>query len=175
MIKRCITCKSEKHITEFYKSNLTYGDGYQSYCKQCISIKNKEKRISKKEKLPNNTKRCTKCKEVKDIEEFIKHTSKYRYPRCKKCRNEDSREYLFKVKYGITITGFEEMLKAQKYKCKICGSKKSINSRSDLLCVDHCHTTGKIRGILCNSCNVGLGKFKDNKELLNNAIQYLSE
>jgi hypothetical protein len=55
--------------------------------------------------------------------------------------------------------------------CQICGKKRgSIN-----LPIDHCHTTGKIRGVLCNKCNFGLGYFDDSVEKLNMAIEYLLE
>ena len=58
-------------------------------------------------------------------------------------------------------------------KCHICQSEESRKGFKDL-CIDHCHDTLKVRGLLCNSCNVGLGCFKDNSKLLKIAIDYLS-
>ena len=63
------------------------------------------------------------------------------------------------------------MLKKQNNKCKICNVKFSKSTA----CVDHCHTTNKVRGLLCRLCNIGLGHFKDNTEILTNAITYLEE
>ena len=63
------------------------------------------------------------------------------------------------------------MLEKQNHVCAICGNKDNNKK----LAVDHCHTTGVIRGLLCSACNTSLGKFKDSVELLQNAIQYLKD
>lgn len=76
-------------------------------------------------------------------------------------------------KYGITLEDYDEMLKAQDGKCAICGCKSEDNGRYGVLYVDHNHNNGKIRGLLCESCNLGLGIFKDDIGILNNAIKYL--
>lgn len=74
-------------------------------------------------------------------------------------------------KYGITTDDYNRMVENQNNKCKICGTNepRGIGGWK----VDHCHTTGKVRGLLCNNCNVGLGYFQDNIEYLEAAIQYL--
>lgn len=80
--------------------------------------------------------------------------------------------------YGITINDFNEMYVQQEGKCGICsGSIKRAGMRydSDVAVVDHCHTTKKVRGLLCHNCNRGLGYFKDNPELLEAAKGYLLE
>lgn len=82
-------------------------------------------------------------------------------------------------KYGITEEEYYELLKKQKGVCKICGnppSKKEHrkNKKNEYyLHVDHCHTTGAVRGLLCNNCNSGLGRFKDRIDLLDKAKDYL--
>lgn len=73
--------------------------------------------------------------------------------------------------YGISIEQYHAMLKDQKYCCAIC--KKTAEEEIRSLNVDHCHTTGKVRGLLCSSCNKALGSFKDSKDILNSAIVYL--
>mgnify|MGYP000094078581 FL=1 len=65
------------------------------------------------------------------------------------------------------------MLEAQDYKCAICGNEDEVEGRR--LAIDHCHSTGDVRGLLCGKCNRGLGLFYDNQELLNKAIQYLKQ
>jgi len=57
--------------------------------------------------------------------------------------------------------------------CEICG--KTVTENKKDLAIDHCHTTGKIRGVLCDSCNLGLGKFKDDLTLLSAAVEYLKK
>lgn len=75
--------------------------------------------------------------------------------------------------YGITLDQLSEIYTKQGSNCLICGISEEATGR--LLSIDHCHITGKIRGLLCNLCNVGLGNFKDNTELLEKAINYLNE
>ena len=76
-------------------------------------------------------------------------------------------------KYGITLEDYEVMLESQNHTCKICatGEPRGVGTWK----VDHCHTTGKVRGLLCNNCNLGLGNFKDNTVVLAAAIKYLNE
>ena len=78
-----------------------------------------------------------------------------------------------KSKYGMSINDYIAMLKSQNYVCAICGRSDSGDSNSKRLYVDHDHITGKIRGLLCSQCNMGLGKFYDNKNYLKRAILYL--
>lgn len=59
-------------------------------------------------------------------------------------------------------------------KCQLCGKEKD-DTKAGYLCVDHCHDTGLVRGVLCNNCNAGLGMFNDNLELMQKAIDYLKE
>lgn len=76
-----------------------------------------------------------------------------------------------KIKYGITLEQYNEMFKSQKGRCVICGThQKDLKQR---LFVDHDHDTGEIRGLLCSRCNTGLGMFKDDIDILLNAIDYL--
>lgn len=75
-----------------------------------------------------------------------------------------------KNKYGITAEEFREMLFQQENKCAICGNE-FLTSKAP--CIDHDHETGKIRGILCNGCNSGIGFLKDSIENLRNAALYL--
>lgn len=80
-------------------------------------------------------------------------------------------------KYGLTIEEHEQMLAAQDGKCAICGNPPKPDGvrAASRLHVDHDHTTGKVRALLCNHCNRGLGAFGDNPELLTLAATYLRE
>jgi hypothetical protein len=75
-------------------------------------------------------------------------------------------------KFGITVSDYEAMLRDQNYRCILCGSEE-WECRDDVLAIDHDHKTGKVRGLLCNSCNLGLGHFRDNPDLLERAQNYL--
>ena len=83
-----------------------------------------------------------------------------------------------KKQYGITIDQASSMLLQQGGGCAICAKPLSIEQEGKLAAdyshIDHCHTTGKVRGILCNNCNHGVGKFMDSPELLRKAANYLS-
>lgn len=79
------------------------------------------------------------------------------------------RKWMLKGKYGITPAQFEDMAIAQEYKCAIC--EQLPNNK---LHVDHDHKTGKIRGLLCARCNLGIGSFEDNTGLLLKAVKYLN-
>jgi len=91
--------------------------------------------------------------------------------RVKKTHKEYNRKYNYKSKYNITVEDFSILLEEQNFSCKIC--KTNQNDLKKTLAVDHDHTTGKVRGLLCHKCNSALGLFKDSTESLKRAIQYL--
>ena len=86
--------------------------------------------------------------------------------------NKDYYEKNKYAKYGITLTEKNKMQDEQGNKCKICYQDFSADVKP---AVDHCHTSGKVRGLLCNNCNVGLGMFQDNPVALIKAAEYLKE
>lgn len=89
-----------------------------------------------------------------------------------KKRADLNRKHLM-MRYGITQHEYEKMLLAQDNKCAVCGTNKP-GGPGGVFAVDHNHKTGKVRGLLCSSCNTALGLLKDNKETLCSAITYLS-
>src|SRR5215471_11648820 len=120
---------------------------------------------------------CLQCKEFKPLNHFnsvIKASVKKR-PRCKNCEYKNHWDYIktirrplhLKNSYGITTEQYTELYNKQEGKCKIC------NRWREVLSIDHCHKTNKIRGLICKECNMALGLFKDNLEVLKSAIQYL--
>lgn len=88
---------------------------------------------------------------------------------------EFTRKYLDRIfsTYSVTEEEFRNLLDSQKDSCKICGIHWNKTEKG--LAIDHCHTTGKVRGLLCVTCNFGIGAFRDSKLLLNNAIAYLED
>lgn len=77
--------------------------------------------------------------------------------------------------YGITIDIYREMLNNQDHKCAICGGEgfTMATHHKTKLVVDHCHSTGVVRGLLCHNCNRALGLLQDSRLVLENAIKYL--
>jgi hypothetical protein len=73
-----------------------------------------------------------------------------------------------KSKYGISLEDYSEILRRQGEGCAICGLLKPT------MHVDHCHDTGQVRGVLCGTCNPGIGLLGDNIQLLESAIRYLT-
>jgi len=100
---------------------------------------------------------------------------------CKKCARLSHNGSVRKYRYGkcgqaynLTVERYEEALRAQNNECLICGINFSILP-SCAICIDHCHKTNAIRGILCKNCNIGLGLFKDNIISLQKAAEYLKK
>ena len=113
---------------------------------------------------------CTSCRTTRDDQQF-REGSKV----CDECYEVNRNIQLYQ-KYGILLEDYERILEEQEGRCAICGMKAEhnvINGRLKSLHVDHDHSTGTIRGILCSNCNTGLGMFKDDPTLLRNAIEYL--
>ncbi len=76
-------------------------------------------------------------------------------------------------KYGLTEEDYNQMFTEQSGCCKICDTHQSEFTKR--LYVDHCHNTGKVRGLLCHQCNSGIGMLKDNPDLVLKAAAYLKE
>lgn len=75
--------------------------------------------------------------------------------------------------YSITKEYFDELLVKQENKCAVCKKDFNFNDKACYPCVDHCHTSGNLRGLLCFKCNVGLGSFNDDVDRLRMAAEYL--
>lgn len=95
----------------------------------------------------------------------------------KKTREENRRDRL-KRYYNLTLEEVNERYEAQGKRCLICTefmTQPEIGNTKRTLNIDHCHNTNKVRGIICSSCNVGLGNFGDNPGTLYRAYTYLKE
>lgn len=83
---------------------------------------------------------------------------------------ERLRKYALKYHYNLSIEDYEAFIVVQKGRCAICGSIFTNNNKPH---VDHSHTTGQVRGLLCKKCNIGLGMFSDDMTLFQMVIKYL--
>lgn len=135
------------------------------------------------------TKQCSRCKEVKPLTEFHLRSKTEPWPKsaCKQCHRERARGYWKKNplpkevqrdrnlrnSFGIGLEAYNKILEDQSGCCAICGINSCASGRN--FAVDHCHTTGVIRGLLCQFCNTALGQFQDSPEILAKAITYLEK
>lgn len=154
-MKICACCKEEKPYLDFHKKKKSK-DGYHSYCRICTAKKNKEWVQNNKEQ------QALSCKNW--------------YSKNKEKANLSGTNWHYKTNYGISYQQFLDLATKQGNICLICKRDLTFLEKKDSRAVlDHCHTTGKIRGVLCNSCNTALGKFKDSIDILQNAISYLKD
>lgn len=114
--------------------------------------------------VDDSRKRCIRCGDIKNTDEFKTRAS----VTCNRCRKNTELQRLF----GVSVDEYEGLLERQHGRCLICGTH--YTDLNKMLGVDHCHTTGQVRGLLCNSCNMGLGLFHDDPSSLQRAIGYLT-
>lgn len=133
-------------------------------------------------------KKCNKCHQNLPLDSFHKDSTKEdnRVLTCKSCKKQydktkrssledrDKRRWInLMQRYGLTKEEYLSMFQEQEGCCKICSVHQLELKRP--LVVDHCHSTMEVRGLLCDNCNNGLGKFKDSEEFLKEAINYLKK
>ena len=134
---------------------------------------------------------CTKCKTPKKLGDFTRDQQKRDGLRssCKVCNASDwqrkdkgplflaqrsafVRKHALRTKYGITEADYLHLLVKQHNACAIC-ERFETSRKAKRLSVDHCHKTGKVRGLLCQRCNAGIGQFLDNPKLIRRAFIYM--
>lgn len=143
-MKICCRCKAEKPLTEFWPRH-TRGGAPASKCKDCSRDAQREWR----KRQPDYDKRRYQAVKV------------------------ETRERHLVRKYGVSLADYDAMLEAQGGKCAICHTTPNTQ-RYGVFHVDHCHATGKVRGLLCRGCNNVLGVVGDDPAALQRAIEYLT-
>lgn len=153
--RSCSKCSEEKPLDAFGFSKMHKG-GRRSECRDCVNARHRERYHSDP-----------------DFRKRLLASSK---------RHADAnpevwkRRYLMRV-YNITLEEYNAVLDRQGGVCGICGNAEEIKNPSakkqSSLAVDHCHETGKIRGLLCFKCNTGIGALGDTVESLEKALDYL--
>jgi hypothetical protein len=115
-----------------------------------------------RKKNPNVDKAISRRRYLRKREEVIEKGKKYYKENKRKTKNDTLLR-----KYGISIEDYEQMVAVQGGLCAICGTS------AERLVVDHCHESGNIRSLLCNRCNLGIGLFEDNEDILILAAKYI--
>lgn len=165
MSKICCKCKIPKELNDFHKWKNSK-DGHAVTCKQCCAIAHQlryqkadkeQRKLKNKEYYQTNKERIlTQGKQYRDSTKGTK----------------SSRKQHFKQRYNIGLEVVDELLLDCDYRCEICGDHKD-DTPKQVLCVDHDHHTGKIRGMLCFNCNTGIGQLKDDTDIIQRALNYL--
>jgi hypothetical protein len=175
--KWCRGCSRDVPLSGF-ALDRNRGDGLQARCRECVAAygavhyrRRQEARgkvVKEKVDVPGGHKLCRQCGEVKPHAEWHKNASASDglSTRCKACRAIQGRAGHLKRSYGITEAQRDEMIAAQSGVCVICQSAPAEH-------VDHDHQTGKVRGVLCFSCNAALGQFKDRPDVIRRAAAYV--
>jgi hypothetical protein len=163
---------------EHFAANRTRPDGLQVRCRQCVAeygakyYRRRQEELGKtvheKVDVPSGYKECRGCGEVKPHSEWHRNitASDGLATRCKPCRAAQSRAEYFRRSYGITEAQRDEMIASQAGVCTICLKAPAVH-------VDHCHETGRVRGVLCFNCNAAIGQLGDDPDTMRRAIAYL--
>jgi len=150
----------------------------QSRCPPCRRLQSKadfrkhhEKRISDNNRRYHENSDARRARMRKYHSEHLVEAQEYR----KGHRNENTyKSWVSRLKKkGLTPDDYARMLEAQGGRCAICRADKPGQKDNSSWAVDHCHTTGKVRGLLCHSCNLALGLLGDTLERLETATGYL--
>lgn len=148
-MKTCSTCKTPKPTSEFGKHKARK-DGLNSQCKEC----NRKTSLAYYHSIPKE-------KRVRERKENY--------------NSDRKRDRHYRDRYGITLLEVVAIAEAQEYRCPICNKecKFLAGNKDDAYVIDHCHSTKKVRGLICATCNRGLGLFYDNPDMLVSAAAYL--
>ena len=201
--KRCHACRETKPVAEFYSNRGHadgLSAACRPCTKAAAHQRWRAKHPEPPPYVRPTEKACKKCGKIKPLEQFHQRSSARdgRQPECAACAtayalkwNQEHPEYHrqkaneyrlrhpekvadahLRWRLGTPRGTYAKMLVAQEGKCAICGTTDP-GARTKRFHVDHCHTTNQLRDLLCNTCNVGLGAFRDNPDLLINAAEYL--
>lgn len=188
----CPRCSSVKALADFHR-NRSAPRGRHCWCKDCTNEKKRAERIptqrtQRARKLAQNTdsqRRCSTCSKVLELTGdnfYISRSDRDGFQRnCKPCQKEHAKSLSPEQKeanwarriervYGISSERYYSML-AEQGGCRICG-EGPVGAVAKLA-VDHCHRTGRVRGLLCTKCNSAIGLLSESRESLAAAINYL--
>ena len=147
-------------------------DATEKLCPRCSNVKPLEQFGQRRNGKPKGY--CESCESLYQADHAATEDGRDMRRMARSRWNESNHEYFLQYRYGITTDDYEEMLAKQGGRCAICGTD-APGGRNKVWSVDHCHSTNRVRGLLCHRCNMGLGYFKDDVERLRAAIAYLDQ
>lgn len=143
--------------------------------------------------MHKKTKHCNTCDKTLDISMFYSRTHKMSVTWCSVCKvcmqaarkkwrkdnpqkyKDQKRRATLRREYNITKEEYDSMNNKQRGVCAICSGDNSGSTKFQFLVVDHDHSSGYVRGLLCSRCNMALGGFRDSPDMLHNALEYLDQ
>ena len=162
--KKCTCCSEIKNCTDFYK-NSRAKDGYAWMCKACADIYRKNYLLKNSEKI----------KAYNVAYDSLHPNRKSDYYLNTRLQRKNKR---LQLEFGITLNDYNFLSEQQNHLCAICGKPETEVQKGKTpktLSVDHNHSTNKVRGLLCQKCNKGIGMFLENIDILKSAITYLEK
>lgn len=197
--KSCSVCKTVKPLADFYRSRRK-AHGRMSECIECRRACAARAKDRGRSTVPPKEKACYKCGEVKPVAEFKPraelHDGFVNY--CRACGGAARKALAASRKgdpfhdskrkrkrrgdnlrrYGLTMSQYEAMSESQGGLCAICGRHETAIATDGKtvrrLCVDHNHSTGQIRSLLCSACNKAIGEFGEGLDRMVSAVAYLA-
>ncbi|MEU3900425.1 endonuclease VII domain-containing protein [Streptomyces sp. NPDC045251] len=171
--RRCSRCKDHKPRAAFAR-NKAMRDGLQAYCRECAAAYHQKRQVAKgrnvrpRVEVPEGHKLCRTCGDINPHSEWTRNrtASDGLATLCKSCKAAQGRAGHLKRQYGITEAERDALIASQGGVCCICLAAPAAH-------VDHCHETGRVRGVLCFSCNAALGQFKDRPDAIRRAAAYV--
>jgi len=163
-MKRCSSCGEEKEVAHFWRDG-SRRDGLQASCKDC----SRQRTQSWRARNPDTVRANRQAWLERNPDKARDIRQRGRGKRLARQRDADRRRL-----YGLEPEDYDNLLRAQGSRCAICHTDNPGPNRRSFS-VDHCHATGRVRGLLCNRCNVTLGHFQDSPALLASAINYLEK
>jgi hypothetical protein len=170
--KTCSKCQVERPVTEFTR-NATCRDGLDAWCKPChaeyMRTYNPAYHAAHREELTAKMRARMKAKRAANPEGEREKNRVYNI--AYRERNRDVLKVKRLARHGLTLDDHNALLASQNGGCAICGS--TVPGGKGDFHIDHCHETGTVRGLLCHSCNTGLGLFLDEPARLRDAALYV--
>ncbi|WP_280856530.1 MULTISPECIES: endonuclease VII domain-containing protein [unclassified Streptomyces] len=175
--KECRKCGRDLPLAAFARDR-NRRDGLQVHCRECVAeysathYRRRREAMGKSVRehvdVPDGHKLCRTCGDIKPWSEWHRNAtaSDGLSTRCKACRAARGRRDHLKRQYGLTEAERDELIASQGGVCCICLAAVPEH-------VDHCHKTGRVRGVLCFSCNAALGQFKDRPDAIRRAAAYV--
>jgi len=161
--KHCSKCKEIKSLDAFYQASRSK-DGLTGECKECRQLTWRKWKAANPDKIATYNRVRRECNRAAENRA---------YRQTEAGRRSMLRGRL-KAVYGLSFEEYERLVKQQEGRCAICGKEPSGTGHYDQrLHVDHDHSTGKIRGLLCLQCNIAIGAFDENSDRMLSAIAYL--
>ena len=195
-MKRCAKCRERLPLSSFCNDS-SRPDGLYTYCRTCSSRALRAICPACRQNVPFSRfdiaadrcksclmsageQRCGRCRELKPLGDFYadRRRRSGRYSWCRQCAKpttEQAAKWSRKTKYGLTSDDYAKLVTTQAGLCAICRrpERRQRQGRTISLHVDHDHATGKVRGLLCTDCNLGVGRFGDSPKRLRAAAEYL--